>query len=106
VKIPDGLETAMQSAHDKTAYGAPLDLDITAAIDRAQTTFDAKVIFTGRITTDAQPLPFEYMDSQQPIAGESSSCNGSRAYGDFDCMFPPGWSGVLTPEQGETTICE
>jgi hypothetical protein len=101
VRIPDGLETAMQSARDKVTNGAPLGFDIRAAIDRARPVFDAKVYVTGRITVGGQPLPSVYMDSQQPIEGEDSSCNGNNAYGDFECVFRPGWSGVLKPVQSE-----
>jgi hypothetical protein len=107
--LPVGLTWAARSASSKIAAGQPLGFSISSFVNRARLGFDRKVGVYGTVNTSADPtftvygnvtLSSGFTDKK----GNESACIIFNAYGNFECIFPSGWTGRVTPRAAGKTF--
>jgi hypothetical protein len=105
VNVPSRLPGIMQSVKNKIASGQSLSFSITQAVEKATFEFDRRVFVDGYIYKNG--LDFNTRIRSGPPIGiekEDSSCNTYNNHPDYwyyDCTFPYGWTGTLTPSDSD-----
>lgn len=108
VNVPSRLPGIMQSVKNKIATGQGLSFSITQAVEKATFEFDRRVFVDGYIYKNGLDF-YTRVRSGPPIGleEEDSACNTYNNHPDYwyyDCTFPYGWSGTLTPSDSEVTF--
>jgi hypothetical protein len=101
--VPFGFLWSVKSVTSKIAAGQPLGFNITSFINRARLEYDRKVGVYGTVNTSADPTINVSSDVQVSSGfvdskGNESACIIYNAYGNFECIFPYGWTGNITPK--------
>jgi hypothetical protein len=105
VNIPSTLLSIMQRAKSRLSAGQGLSFSVTAAVGRATFEYDRRVWMDGYIYKNN--LDFYVRVRSGPAIGverEDTACNTYNNHPDYwyyDCAFPYGWSGTLTPSDSE-----
>lgn len=108
VTVPNRLPGIMQSVKNRIANGQGLPFSITQAVEKATFEFDRRVFVDGYIYKNG--LEFNVRIRSGPPIGleqEDSACNtydNHPDYWNFDCAFPYGWTGTLTPSDSDVTF--
>ncbi len=95
--IPDGLEDAIRRAQAFITSGQSPAYD-THLIEAASKAWSQMVTISGKVVTkDDKPIPHVIIQTGfRRNDGMESACF-TYAINLFDCKFPNGWSGTLTP---------
>jgi hypothetical protein len=97
VQLPTGLEDTLKRVSQKVNQNQALGFNMdfaTSAVLRHST----KVQVAGRITTkDGQGISEVLLDAGFLLNGSDTACQYSNPDGYFACIFPPNWSGTITP---------
>jgi hypothetical protein len=97
VQLPNGLEGLLQRASAKVNQNQALGFNIDFAA-QAVLRHNTKVQVAGRITTkDGQGVAGVLLDAGFLLNGSDTACQYSNPDGYFACIFPPNWTGMLTP---------
>jgi hypothetical protein len=97
VKLPVGIEAAVNSAVQKIAQKQGLGFSIEASVARANLSYTTKVQVAGRITINGKGLGAVMIDAGFTLDGEDTACRYTDPDGYFFCVLPPNWSGKITP---------
>ncbi len=102
VKIPVGLETAINRASANIKAGKTLGFNITSTINAAKTKFDAKVNIGGTIRGNGKSLSGMKVFSGIEHDGQEVACFTYGESGDtiqYGCTLPgSSWAGTITPK--------
>jgi hypothetical protein len=96
--VPSNLEMVMKRGLDKTNSGTTLGFEISNFVNPAQTAFKTSKSISGKVTKGNNGARGAVIRSGISDArGDESACVVYSDLGNFDCVFPNGWSGTLTP---------
>jgi hypothetical protein len=108
VNVPSSLPSIMQRAQDKVDNGQALGFSITQAVEKATFEYDRRVFVDGYIYKNGLDF-YTRVYSGPPIGieEEDSACNTYNNHPDYwyyDCTFPYGWTGTLTPTNSDVNF--
>jgi hypothetical protein len=97
--LPVGAEAAIRSGATKFNAGQPLGFDITKMAGTTKQNFLDRIFIRGRITKAGKGLygSATIESGIKDKQGKETACVIYNALGDYDCEFPYGWKGTLTP---------
>ncbi len=98
--LPAGVEDAVKNGLEKFNAGRGLGFDITAMAKGTKQKYLDRIFIRGRVVKPGESLYLRasvesgIVDKQ----GKETACVVYNEAGDFDCEFPFGWKGTLTPK--------
>jgi hypothetical protein len=108
VSVPGSLPGIMRLAKDKITNAQPLGFSITAAVDKAAAEYARRIFVSGKIFKRGKTFNVRlYSGPPIGIEAEDSACNtyySDETFFTYDCVFPYGWSGSLTPTSSEMSF--
>lgn len=90
-QIPANVEDTVRRAKIKVDNSQPLGFGVDQFVAQAKVKFDARVAILGNIHKNGLGVQGVTMP------GFQNSCPTSSPSGDYQCVFPSGWSGTLAP---------
>lgn len=96
--LPTGLEVAMKSALEKVNSGKSLDFEISGFVTPAVAALNSSFHISGKVTKGKAGAREAVIRSNiSDVRGDESACVVYNDLGNFDCVLPQGWSGMLKP---------
>jgi hypothetical protein len=95
VQSPAGLSEVLRRGTENVNNDKPLAISVDSFLPRVRERFNAKVMVSGRVTSNGQPVAEFSVNAGFRKSGPDVSCT-SNADGYFDCYVPQFWSGKIT----------